>query len=162
MNYFELFDLQAAPRIDTSKLNRKLIALQRQFHPDFHIHLSAAEQQEAEEKAAMVNKAYKTLTHEQQLLQYYLIERGAIREDEKYELPTDFLMEMMELNETLESAPEGQMQVMVADAERSLENEVSSIFEKEAMEIEGSDLQKLKDYYYKKKYLKRILDRLPD
>ena len=80
-----------------------------------------------------------------------------LEEEEKYQLPPDFLLEMMELNEELsdESA------ARIASIEKELYSEIASIIENYNDErIREQELQKLKAYYYKKKYLKRILDRL--
>jgi molecular chaperone HscB len=67
--------------------------------------------------------------------------------DEKYQLPTDFLMEVMELNESLseDSASE------VAVFEKAIYEQVRPIIEGYNDEqITQSDLLSLKDYYFRK------------
>lgn len=162
MNYFELFGLEAAPKVDKSVLNKKYIQLQRQHHPDFQARLSGAELMAAETHAAMINKAYQTLTDEQSTIQYFLMEQGVIREDEKFELPADFLMEMMELNEALEEMDATQFQQEIDRLGIALKKTVEPALHKTVLAICAEELQALKLYYYKKKYLDRILDRLKD
>ncbi len=162
MNYFDLFGLEASPKVEKKALNKKYILLQRQHHPDFHTDLSGAALTAAEEHAALINKAYKTLADEQTTLQYFLMGQEVIREDEKFELPSDFLMEMMELNESLEVFDASQTQRTIDDFVSTLFNTVEHILNKPAKAISGAELQTLKLYYYKKKYLDRILDRMKD
>jgi molecular chaperone HscB len=162
MNYFDLFGLEASPKVEKTALNKKYILLQRQHHPDFHTQLSGAELTAAEEHAALINKAYKTLMDDQSTLQYFLMGQGLIREDEKFELPPDFLMEMMELNEAMEENDAAQAKRTIDDFGITLINTVNHVLNKPVTAISGGELQALKLYYYKKKYLDRILDRLKD
>ena len=88
--------------------------------------------------------------------------KGSISDDEKYQLPSDFLMEMMDFNEELETmAPE-----IAKEKVRQFEKDIyDNVKEKLVQNTEinsTSDLIQLKEFYYKKKYLQRILDRLED
>ena len=93
-------------------------------------------------------------------LLYFLQVSGIIETDEKYDLPPAFLGEMMEINEAL-TEDETAAKKMIAAFEESLTDDVSHILQNfHTGTTDGADLLKLKDYYYKKKYVKRILDRL--
>ncbi len=87
-----------------------------------------------------------------------------MQENEKYELPPDFLMEMMELNEML-MEPDilvvEETETKISQLENQLYQSVQNIIEN-FIEDRTTDEQLLvvKDYYFKKKYLKRILERL--
>jgi molecular chaperone HscB len=108
-----------------------------------------------------VNKAFNIFKDPGKTIEYFLKQKGVLVENEKYNLPPAFLMEMMEMNESLEGKDDAEMQQEVAAYENNLQAEVESILMPDA-EISEDDLQKLKLYYYKKKYLDRILDRLDD
>lgn len=157
MNYFELFEMPVTLEIDPGKLAKKYFELQKKYHPDFYTQASEYEQEEALEISSQLNKALKIFRNPDETIKYVLQLKGLLEEEEKYQLPPDFLMEMMELNEELsdESA------ARIASIEKELYSEVGSIIENYNDErIREQELQKLKAYYYKKKYLKRILDRL--
>lgn len=157
MNYFELFELPVSLKIDQGKLAQKYFELQKKYHPDFFTQATEYEQEEALEISSQLNKALKVFKDRDETIKYVLQLKGLLEEEEKYQLPPDFLLEMMELNEELsdESA------ARIASIEKELYSEVGSIIENYNDErIREQELQKLKAYYYKKKYLKRILDRL--
>ena len=98
-----------------------------------------------------------------QTIEYFLQTVGLIEADEKYNLPPDFLMEMMEINEALTEESEDIVTKRVESYESELWEDIKPIIENyQADTTKGSSLLKLKEYYYKKKYLKRILDRLGD
>ncbi|MBS1497237.1 MAG: Fe-S protein assembly co-chaperone HscB, partial [Bacteroidetes bacterium] len=83
--------------------------------------------------------------------------------DEKYTLPPDFLMEMMELNEALDENNAADIENKVKTYEENLYASIQAILENYEDGITPVEsLKKLKDYYFKKKYLERILDRLDD
>ena len=85
-----------------------------------------------------------------------------LTEDEKYELPPAFLMEMMELNELAEE-DKAQFENAAITLQNELEEAIAPILNKFNSETTyEADLQKLKEYYFKKKYLNRILDKLAD
>ncbi|WP_301924220.1 Fe-S protein assembly co-chaperone HscB [Ferruginibacter sp.] len=159
MNYFELFDLPVSLNVDKSSLAKKYFELQKKYHPDYFTQATEAEQEEALEKSSAVNKALKILKDKDRTIKYLLQLKGLLEEEEKYLLPPDFLMEVMELNEelTAESA------TAINDFEKGIYSGVQSIIEQyDDAAITTAELLKVKEYYFKKKYLQRILDRLDD
>ncbi|RYF88553.1 MAG: Fe-S protein assembly co-chaperone HscB, partial [Chitinophagaceae bacterium] len=102
MNYFELFGFEVAPKVDKSLVAKKYFALQRDHHPDFFTQAHEDEQANSLEQSSHINKAFAIFQDADKTLEYFLQEQGIIQTDEKYTLPPDFLMEMMELNETLD------------------------------------------------------------
>lgn len=156
MNYFELFELPVSPEIDQRKLAQKYFELQKKYHPDFFTQATEHEQDEALEMSSQLNKALKVFKNREETIKYLLQLKALLEEEEKYQLPPAFLMEMMELNEELS----GDTPAQVATIETALYNEIAPIIENYNDETIGTaDLMKLKEYYYKKKYLQRILDR---
>ena len=157
MNYFDLFEIPVSLKPDKTGLAQQYFALQKKYHPDFFTQASEAEQAEALEISSMINKALKVLQQEDATIKYDLQLKGLLEEDEKYQLPPDFLMEMMELNEDLSENSIQQINSM----EKSLYNDVAPIIENyDDAATTTTDLLKVKEYYYKKKYLQRILDRI--
>jgi molecular chaperone HscB len=157
MNYFELFELPISIQIDKSKLALKFFELQKKYHPDFFAKGTEHEQEQALEISSQLNKALKVLKNPDQTIKYVLQLKELLEDEEKYQLPPAFLMEMMELNEEL-SENSGQH---IQELEKQLYHEVQPIIENyNDSTITRADLLKLKEYYFKKKYLQRILDRL--
>ncbi len=159
MNYFELFELPVAIKIDKALLSEKYFALQKKFHPDFFTQETEFEQAEALELSSQVNKAFKIFKTEDETLKYLLQLKGILEDEEKYQLPPDFLMEVMELNENLSENSAAEIK-QFGD---SLHNDVKDIIENyNDSTVTKEQLLLLKEYYFKKKYLQRILDRLAD
>ena len=159
MNYFELFDIPVSLNVDKGSLAKKYFELQKKYHPDFYTQADEAEQQEVLEKSSAINKALKVLQNKDNTIKYLLQLKGLLQEEEKYPLPPDFLMEVMELNENLGA---GSTEAITA-FEKDIYAGVKTIIEGyNDAAISRTDLLKIKEYYFKKKYLQRILDRLDD
>lgn len=165
MNYFELFDIPVQLKVDKSTLPVKYFELSRKYHPDFFINAPEAEQAEALEKSALLNKAFKTFQNPDATIKYVLQLKGLLEEEEKYELPADFLMEVMEINEALMDADEpggdNALKLRIEELQSEIYEPVKEIVEsyQEGVSTEKELLQ-VKEYYYKKKYLERIREQL--
>ena len=160
MNYYELFGVPEKPRVDNTYVSKKYLQLQKQFHPDFFSDKDEEEKNYALEQSAIINKAVKTFKNEDLALEYFLKSKEVIADDDKYELPADFLMEMMDINELL-TEDEEKAKLEVQNFEDSLRSDAEGLLNREGS-FTDAELQQLKEYYYKKKYLHRILERLQD
>jgi molecular chaperone HscB len=159
MNYFELFDIPVSLAVDKGRLAKRYFELQKKYHPDFYTQATEAEQEEVLEKSSAINKALKVLQNKENTIQYVLQLKGLLVADEKYQLPPDFLMEVMELNENLSADSTD----TITAFEKDIYAGVQQIIEQyDDATITTEDLLKVKEYYFKKKYLQRILDRLDD
>ncbi|QEK51425.1 Fe-S protein assembly co-chaperone HscB [Pedobacter aquae] len=166
MNYFEFYEIPVSFHPNAEVVKRKFYALSKQYHPDFYVNESEDKQQEILDLSTLNNKAYQVLSHEQKRLNYVLELFGALEEGEKYALPQDFLMEMMEVNEVLmelefdeDFAKVEQLKKQVAEIEESLDTELASLthqFDEQKEEERKALLLQIKDIYYRKKYLLRI------
>ena len=165
MTYFELFDIPVALRVNVESIKTKFYQLIRQSHPDFFSQSTNDEQEEALEKSSLLNKAFKTFSNTETTIKYVLQLKGLLDDEEKYKLPPDFLMEMMELNEALMEAKIDADETAIKNEhlkinhlENNIYNDSKHIIEnyKEGVTTEKELLQ-VKDYYFKKKYLSRIL-----
>jgi molecular chaperone HscB len=164
MNYFELFEMPVTLQINGEELSKKYFELQKKYHPDFFSNADEQEQTEVLEKSSAINKGYKIFRDADETIKYVLQLRNLLEDEEKYELPPDFLVEMMELNEALSEVDDSsleEMETKMSQLEKHLYEQVQNIIEYFNDEITTNEqLLLVKDYYFKKKYLKRILERL--
>jgi molecular chaperone HscB len=162
MNYFELFDLPIGFQVDTIKLRSAFMDIQKASHPDKFTQASEEAQNEALEKSAVANKAFTLLNNRDKILPYVLEITGILEAEEKYALQPDFLMEMMELNEAWMEADSEAEKNKVKQQVQSIQNEiltpVKALLEAPSIDTSTKEgLLQIKEYYYKKKYLDRIL-----
>ncbi|MES2448264.1 MAG: Fe-S protein assembly co-chaperone HscB [Bacteroidota bacterium] len=166
MNYYELYNLPISFNPDQAIVKQQFYALSKKFHPDFYINESEEKQQEVLEHSTLNNKAFQVLKDPQKRLHYVLELKNQLVEGENYALPQDFLMEMMDVNETLmdlEFEPnaiklEG-VRVQVELFEQSLNkelNELTAAFDTANQDAQITLLKAIKDVYYRNKYLYRI------
>lgn len=161
MNYFDLFEIPVQLKIDKAGLQKKFIELSRKYHPDYFIGEESSKQAEALEKSATLNKALKTLQNPDDTIKYVLLQKGLMKEEEKYELPRDFLMEVLDINESLMEADSPEAIKNIKQAIGQIQNEIYEPV-KETVEhyqdsaVSEKELLQVKEYYYKKKYLDRI------
>jgi molecular chaperone HscB len=158
MLYFELFQLTVHIQVNPSALKAKFHQLSRAFHPDNFSQSTETEQQAVLEKYSLINQAYKTLSNQDATLRYILSEKGLMADESQFKLPPDFLMEMMELNEELGENEEAINKVEAFRKQLSADVE-KIIAHYDDTKVTANDLQLLKEYYFKKKYLDRILAR---
>jgi len=161
MMYFELFGIPVQLKVNIAGLSKKFFDLSKKYHPDYYIKESSARQLEALEKSSLLNKAWKTFQNTDETIKYVLQSKGLLEEEEKYELPPAFLMEVLEINEQLMDADDPFIKDSLQSTMNNLQSEiyepVKEIVEeyKEGVTTEKELLQ-VKEYYYKKKYLDRI------
>lgn len=168
-NYFELFGLEPMLNIDEASLKKTFYQLSREWHPDRYINADAAAATKAMQMTAQINEAYNTLKNSEHLLAYVLRVEGLLQEDEKYTLPSAFLMQMMDLNELVSEAEEQpEDSIAKAAAMATLQDELDNwqrAYEKLVNQFsEGNRnhqlYSQLKDMLFRKRYLQRIAERL--
>ena len=165
MNYFELFEIPVALHVDLAQLKQQFYLLSRKYHPDFYTRENDAAQADSLEMSSQVNKAYKVFQNQQATIQYVLQQKELLEEEEKYQLPADFLMEMLELNEQLAEAKMDNDRKSIDEVTKKIATAEAAIYAPVKTIVEGykdghttnEDLLKVKGYYFKKKYLERIL-----
>ncbi len=166
-NYFELYDMQLTLQPDAEQVKAKFYELSRKYHPDRYARAGAEQLDEAMTMAALNNQAYKVLADADATLAYVLQLSGVLKEDEKYNLPPAFLMEMMDLNEAVSDwEMEPQNEAAKTQAIQMLQaalDEWQQAYDPLLEQLSLSDtdaLIKIKDMYFRKKYLLRIQERL--
>ena len=165
MNYFELFDIPVSLLVDKDSIKKRFYELSRKYHPDFYSQSSEVEQGEVLQMAALLNKAFKVFGNQNETMKYVLQLKGLLEEEEKYQLARSFLMEVMDVNELLMDAKmdgDGkQLEILkqqIANLQSEIYEPVKNIVEHYS---EGTTTQKellqVKEYYFQKKYLDRML-----
>jgi molecular chaperone HscB len=161
MNYFELYDIPVSLRPDQQLVKKKFYELSRKYHPDFYSNATEDEQLDMLESSAAVNKGLKVFTNADETIKYVLQQKNLLEEEEKYQLPHDFLMEMMELNEAAMEGDKSGIQHQVSNIQNEIYDPVKAIIEDYTEGVTSKEeLLQVKEYYFKKKYLNRILEGL--
>jgi molecular chaperone HscB len=169
LNYFALYEIPPSFHPDAAAVKAKYYELSRKYHPDRFANAAGKERAESLRMSALNNDAWKTLTNPDRTMAYLLKENGVLEEDEKYALDPDFLLEMMELNELvseheLEPAnPDIKQDASVAlqDQLNYWQEEVTPLLNKFDQGDHSRELLlQIKDYYFRKKYLNRIEERM--
>jgi molecular chaperone HscB len=170
MNYFEWFGLPISFNPDQAVVKRKFYELSKKYHPDFYINQSVEVQEEMLENATVTNKAYQTLSKPQLFLPYVLSLKGLLQNGEQVQLPPDFLLEMMDINEALmelefdvDTQKFAALEAEVTQLEAAISNEFEQYaldFESLSVENQAESLEKIKDAYFRQKYVLRIRDSL--
>ena len=162
VNYFELFEIPVQLKVDKQTITGKFFELSRKHHPDYFVNQPEEARSEALERSSQLNKAFKTFQSTDETIKYVLQWKGLLEEDEKYQLPPGFLMEVLEINEQLMDAEEDPelrsgLQFEIGNLQSEIYEPVKEIIEhyREGVTTEKELLQ-VKEYYYKKKYLDRI------
>ncbi|MEN0006096.1 MAG: Fe-S protein assembly co-chaperone HscB [Bacteroidota bacterium] len=168
MDYFAFYEIPVSFKVDEGALKRIFYANSKKYHPDFYTLESEAKQAEILELSTLNNKAYQTLSDFDRRMKYVLDLKGVLGEEGKNTIPQDFLMEMMEVNEELmelefdfDASKLAQVKTAITEKEASLYTAIASVVENyNATTSDDSELQAIKDYYLKKRYLLRIQENL--
>jgi len=168
MNYFEFFEIPVAFQLDEADLKKKFYKNSKRFHPDFYTLEATAKQAEALELSSLNNEAYKVLLDFDQRMKYILELESVMGAEGENKMPQAFLMEMMEVNETLmelefdhDATKLEAIRETIAQKETSLREAVAPALKNYDLGIEKiENLKRIKDYYLKNRYLLRIYKNL--
>ena len=167
MNYFDFYGLPETFNLNDADVKKKFYQLSKQYHPDFYANEDEAKQQEILELSTLNNKAYQTLANPAKRQEYILRLHNLVSEGAKPQLPADFLMEMMDINERImevDSATElGSITAEVLAIEGDMNEELSALttdyvnLDDTAKESRLNDIANI---YFRQKYLLRIKESL--
>lgn len=104
-NHFQLFGIAPGFNIDVNALAERYRELQRAVHPDKFAHATAQDRRLAMQHAANINEAFRVLKDPVQRA-LYLLRMNGVNVPEHSNTPLDaaFLMQQMELRETIDDA----------------------------------------------------------
>lgn len=167
MNYFEFYGIPESFHIEPATLKKKFYELSKLYHPDFYAGEDEAKQQEILELSTLNNKAYQVLTDPARRMEYILKLHDLVSEGAKPQLPADFLMEMMDINERLmevdDSGELGSITAEVLAIEGDINEKLSGLtagYTKLDHSAQEERRIKIADIYYRQKYLLRIKESL--
>ena len=104
-NHFDLFGLSPVYSIEGEALERSYREIQSKVHPDRFAHAGDAERRASLQWTTRVNEAYRTLKDPVQRARHLLELHGVdVAFETNTAMPPEFLMQQMELRESLEEA----------------------------------------------------------
>lgn len=166
IDYFDFYGLPVSFNPDAAAIKQQFYKFSKQYHPDFYINETEEKQAEVLELSTLNNKAYQVLSDPQKRLQYILELKGVLKEGENYLLPQSFLMEMMDVNETLmdlqfDPDPDrlASLKAEVTLIEQGITEDILALtasFNAQNAAQQAESLVAIKDLYYRNKYLLRI------
>ena len=104
-NHFELFGLEPVFALNADSLDSAYRDIQAKVHPDRFAHAGDAERRASLQWTTRVNEAYRTLKDPVQRAKHILELKGVdVAFETNTAMPADFLMQQMELRESVEGA----------------------------------------------------------
>ena len=166
-DYFAFYGLPEAFLLDEAALKASYYRLSRELHPDFHAQDTPAAQAEALRLSTLNTDAYRTLADPDTRMAYLLGRHGMLEEGSaQNQLPPDFLMDVMELNEQLmelEFDPDPATVATVSEQVSALADTldagigpVLAGYPQLPPDHRPAALAQVRTYYLKKRYLLRL------
>jgi molecular chaperone HscB len=127
-DYFALFGLQRAFKLEINALEQSYRAMQSEVHPDRFAHAGEQEKRLSMQWSSRINEAYRVLRNPMERANYLLQLRGVeALSAHDTSMPSDFLMQQMEWREMLEDARSGTDEAALAKLEKSLRSELKAL-----------------------------------
>jgi DnaJ-domain-containing protein 1 len=101
---FEVLGLRPSYPLDDGTMRKRLLLLSRELHPDFYGQADEATRDLAERNMAELNRAFRILSDDFRRADWLVRSLGGPSEEEERQMPSEFLMEVMEWNEEVEDA----------------------------------------------------------
>lgn len=161
-DFFSILGLPKAFFLDHQLLRKQYLELSRRSHPDHHLHASATDIAALEEMAGLANRAYQVLSDPDQRMVHILQLEGYPLEGSGVQLPGDFLMEMMEINESWEEAKALENNDLMSEILQTLGRMEASWEEAIQSELETYDqhgsanFERIRQFMLQKRYIKRF------
>ena len=167
INYFDFYQIPESFNPDAALLKKKFYALSKEYHPDFYANEDDAKQQEILELSTINNKAYQALSDSNKRLEYILKLHNLANEGAKPQLPADFLMEMMDINERLMEIDNKDELAHVTAEVLAIEDDINTELDALTKDYDGLNdtakenrLNDIANIYFRQKYLLRIKESL--
>ena len=167
VDFFDFYGITQNFFIDDESLKSKFLKKAKLNHPDFYVN-NPVKYNEAMEQTSINNQAFKILNKFDSRVEYILKNHGLLKES-KNEIPQDFLMEMMDINEDImdlqfefNSKKNKEVKSKIQRIGEDLELKIHTL----ASEYDKSDvslsnetlkiLEQIRNYYLKQKYVLRL------
>ena len=167
MNYFEFYGIPESFNVDQAALKKEFYKLSKLYHPDFYANEAEEKQQEILELSTLNNKAYLALSDPAKRLEYILQLHDLVSEGAKPQLPADFLMEMMDINERLMEVDNKEELAHVTAEVLAIEDDINTELDALTKDYDGlkdtakeNRLNDIANIYFRQKYLLRIKETL--
>ncbi|AYL95839.1 Fe-S protein assembly co-chaperone HscB [Mucilaginibacter celer] len=167
MNYFEFYGIPESFNVDQAALKKEFYKLSKLYHPDFYANEDEEKQKEILELSTLNNKAFLALGDPAKRLEYILKLHDLVSEGAKPQLPADFLMEMMDINERLMEADDAEQLAAITSETLAIEGDMNEELAKltdgyEQLDDTAKESRRIEiaNIYYKQKYLLRIKESL--
>ena len=167
MNYFDFYGIPEAFNIEEKTIKKKFYEFSKVYHPDFYANENQDKQQEILELSTLNNKAFQTLSNPAKRLEYILRLHDLVSDGAKPQLPADFLMEMMDINERLMEVDDAkELSIITAEVlavESDLNEALAGLmdgYEQLNDTAKESRLNDIANIYFRQKYLLRIKESL--
>ncbi|MHB1277981.1 MAG: iron-sulfur cluster co-chaperone HscB C-terminal domain-containing protein [Bacteroidia bacterium] len=167
MNHFEEFNIPVQFFPDLNLIRNRYYELSRLYHPDLQDSTKGLLEGEREQKSSDLNSAYRILMAFDQRVASILSLYGLMDDGDKASVSSSFLMEMMDVNESvmeakLEADPE-RLKSIAKEVEQ-LQDELTKEWEAHCRLFDKTQDQKvlsqIKDDYLRNKYLLRLKEQL--
>ncbi|MFO0681787.1 MAG: Fe-S protein assembly co-chaperone HscB [Sandaracinus sp.] len=156
---FDILGLPATFALDADALEARVRELQRAFHPDRHASGTPAERRAALSRAVTVNEAHRVLRDDLSRAAAILRLRGREVKEGGGQADPAFLMEIMELRETLGEARAARaierVRALAGEVRASLERSKAALAD--ALDARG-ELERAEAELSKMRYYRRFLD----
>ena len=151
MNHFELYGFPVSFSVNSVRLEERYQAL-RSERPDDH----------------QVENGYRLLGDPDALVKYVLHLKGLLPKDEVYEPDPQFTLEVSDINEELAELEMDEKREQLMNVEQKTDRLLLKIMEDVAPVLDNYSedtateeaLLQVKEYWYQKKYIQGILDRI--
>jgi molecular chaperone HscB len=165
-DYFSLLKVKRSFDIDFDEVKKNFTNLQRVLHPDKFATASKEAQEQSLELSSRVNQAFKTLQDPHKRGLYLLSLKGVeVKEDESdLGIRGDFLEEVMEMNERVAEAKEGesdklnQLRREVNQTLQHLKSDISAAFREDTND--SASLEKCKQLLIRYKFYQTLSQNL--
>lgn len=127
-SHFELFGLPPAFALDAERLERAYRDIQSQVHPDRFAHAGDAERRASLQWTTRVNEAFRVLRNPVARAKHLLELQGVdVAFETNTAMPPEFLMQQMELRESLEEAKAGKDFSVLESLKKGLRSDKSRL-----------------------------------
>ena len=101
---FAALGLAPSWEVDSKDLKRRLLRFSRHLHPDFFATAGETTRELAERGSAVLNAAYETLSDPFRRADWLVVDLGGPSDSDERQMKREFLVQVLEWNETLEDA----------------------------------------------------------